>query len=310
MSSEIKKPYELDTNQPISCMIYGQPGCGKTSLAISSEKPFVLDFDRGMRRLSGQFHCDSLQIEKYQDVIKFLANGDISEYQTIVVDTFGKMIDSMLNYVCEENTKLRQYDGTPSQKAFGAVKVLASSFVSQLFSKNKNIIFIAHEKEEKDDDSTTKRPKAAGQSIYELIQDLDLLGYMEMHGEQRTVSFSPTHKFYAKNSFRLDPVIKIPDNSNGNDFFETHIMQAIRDKRETEKLLRLEYEKLVARHKMNIEHIQNAEDCNAAYQAMKEDRKIWDSETRWKRALKIRTDSLNIVFNPSLGVFEDVISNA
>lgn len=33
-------------------VIYGQPGVGKTSLAFTAENPVLLDFDRGVERVS------------------------------------------------------------------------------------------------------------------------------------------------------------------------------------------------------------------------------------------------------------------
>ena len=43
----IKKPNELTVKNALSALIYGQPGMGKTTLALSSPQPLLLDFDGG-----------------------------------------------------------------------------------------------------------------------------------------------------------------------------------------------------------------------------------------------------------------------
>lgn len=39
----IKKPNELQVKKTLSALIYGQPGMGKTTLALSSPHPLLLD---------------------------------------------------------------------------------------------------------------------------------------------------------------------------------------------------------------------------------------------------------------------------
>ena len=295
---------ELKSDTPISCLVYGQPGCGKTSFAISSERPLLIDLDHGLHRVASKNRCPSVQVDNYKQVLEVINSNEINDFQTIVIDTFGKLIDKMGIYVCEQNPKLKQGDGTLSTKGWGAIKVQARSLIRQLFDKNKNIIFVAHEKEDKDGDDRILRPDIPGSSGKDLVQDLDLMGYMEMRGNKRTISFTPTHKFYAKNSLELPPVIEIPDNSVRNDFYAVAIVDAVRKNRERENQVRLEYDKLIAKHALNIDMINGVEDFNIAYNAMKEDPTIWDSTLRWKKALKDKADAMNIKFNSTKGVFE------
>ena len=48
----IKKPNELTVKNALSALIYGQPGMGKTTLALSSPQPLLLDFDGGVHRVN------------------------------------------------------------------------------------------------------------------------------------------------------------------------------------------------------------------------------------------------------------------
>ncbi len=90
----IKKPNELtQTKIKLKGLIYGEPGIGKTSVALSAPKPLLIDFDNGLRRVAKQYQTDSVQIESYQNLLDILEKEDISNYETIVIDTLGKMVD-------------------------------------------------------------------------------------------------------------------------------------------------------------------------------------------------------------------------
>jgi hypothetical protein len=75
----------------------------------------------------------------------------------------------------------------------------------------KHLVFVAHEKEEKDGDQKIIRPEIGGSSAGDLIKDLDLVGYMEAKGKVRTISFDPCEKFYGKNTCGLEPLIQLPN---------------------------------------------------------------------------------------------------
>lgn len=291
------KPEELKDNKPISCLIYGQPGTGKTTLALSSDKPVLIDLDRGLYRVEKRFQCPSLQVENYQQIIDLFNSGELTPFNTIVIDTLGKLVDRMGDYVVKQNPKFKQGDGTLSMKAWGAIKVQFGSLIKQIFNMNKSVIFVAHEKEDKDGDTRFVRPDVSGSSGKDIIKELDLMGYVEMHGSKRTVSFTPTEKYYAKNALGLDPVIEIPDTSNGNTFFVSNILSAValRQKEEAEMLEQYKYLKSVIEDK--IESIDNIETLNTVYAELKNLESIWDSAMYAKHLLNEVARKLNATFD-------------
>lgn len=48
----IRKASELSIPNTIKMMIYGQAGMGKSTLALSTPKPLLLDFDNGVKRIN------------------------------------------------------------------------------------------------------------------------------------------------------------------------------------------------------------------------------------------------------------------
>ena len=99
--SLIKKQNELEIPATIKMMIYGQAGMFKTSTALSAPRPLLLDFDGGIKRVNMSFldGVGIVQIKEWQDV-KSLMSENLADYDTIVVDTVGKMLDYIISYKC------------------------------------------------------------------------------------------------------------------------------------------------------------------------------------------------------------------
>lgn len=302
--SLLTQPAELKNTQPISCMLYGQPGTGKTTLALSSDKPVLIDLDKGLHRVETRFRCPSLQVDSYQQILDLLNSDEIKPFNTIVIDTLGKLVDRMGDYVAKQNPKFKQGDGTLSMKAWGAIKVQFGSLIKQIFNMNKSVIFVAHEKEDKDGDTRFVRPDVAGSSGKDIVKELDLMGYVEMKVNKRTVSFTPSEKFYAKNSLGLPSIIEIPDISTGNTFFVDKIVKAVEEKRQQEAELLTEYESLKNVIDIKCTSIADIESLNSVYLELQSLQVIWDSQIYSKHLLKVKTDELKATFNRSTKQFE------
>lgn len=189
--SLIKKSNELVIPSTVKMMIYGQAGMGKTTVALSAPKPLLLDFDNGVKRVN-MAHLDGIdivQVSSWQDVQQVLQE-DLSAYQTIVVDTIGKMMDFIISYKCGT----RQ----PQIKDWGGINAEFSWMTRTLSSLNKNVVFVAHRDTRKEGDDTVFIPALREKSYNSIVTELDLLGYLEMRNEngvqKRTITFDPTSR--------------------------------------------------------------------------------------------------------------------
>lgn len=302
--SLLTQPSELKHNQPISCLIYGQPGTGKTTLALSADKPVLIDLDRGLYRVEKRFQCPSLQVENYQQILDLLKSGELAPFNTIVIDTLGKLVDRMGDYVARQNPKFKQGDGTLSMKAWGAIKVQFTALVKQIFNSNKSVIFVAHEKEDKDGDIRFVRPDVSGSSGKDIVKELDLMGYMEMKGNKRTVSFTPNEKYYAKNALNLPPVIEVPDTTSGNTFFRDKIVAAVAEKRRQEAELLADYESLKNVIETKVGEIKDITGLNEVYGEIRGLQVIWDSQIFANKMLKEKAVELKAKYSKETGKFE------
>jgi len=300
----LTQPKDLQTTQPIACLIYGQPGAGKTTLALSGDNPVLIDLDKGLHRVETRFRCPSLQVNNYKQILDLLNSDEIKPFNTIVIDTLGKLIDRIGEYLATNNPKLRQSDGTLSMKAWGSIKIQFSALIKQIFNLNKSVIFVAHEKEDKDGDVRFVRPDVSGSSGKDIVKELDLMGYVEMKGNKRTISFTPTEKFYAKNSLGLPPVMEIPDTKAGNTFFTEKIIRAISEKRQADAELLADYEHQKEVIDKAITRAKDVASLNEVYEALKNLPEIWDTRIYWRSKLNEVVKKLGATFNKDTETFE------
>lgn len=306
----IKKPYELKVKKTLSVLVYGQPGMGKTTLALSVPHPLLLDFDGGVHRVNAAHRVDTVQIEKWEDVEEVLQSPEIAEYQSIVIDTAGKMLSFMDKYIMQGNQKMRKADGTLSLQGYGVRKNMFIAFVNQVSLMGKSVIFVAHEKEEKNGDEKQIRPEIGGSSAGDLIKELDLVGYMEAIGKRRTISFNPCEKFYGKNTCNLPERMDIPTIINeqgmavGSNDFMTKIIEAYSSYQEKQTELSSEYEQLMDVIKAKIEVVNNADTANEVAGELAGMQHIFDSKLQAGMLLNQRCKELGLKFNRAAKTYE------
>jgi phage nucleotide-binding protein len=264
--SLIKKSNELVIPTTVKMMIYGQAGMGKTTVALSAPKPLLLDFDNGVKRVN-MAHLDGIdivQVTSWQDVQQVLQE-DLSVYQTIVVDTIGKMMDFIISYKCGT----RQ----PQIRDWGGINAEFSWLTRTLSSLNKNVVFVAHRDTRKEGDDTVFIPALREKSYNSIVTELDLLGYLEMRNEngvqKRTITFDPTSRNDGKNTCNLPGLMQVPTilDRNGsptakNDFITMQVIRPYLNMLQVKKEEAAKYDKVVEEIRDQIEMITDALSAN------------------------------------------------
>lgn len=206
----IKSTETISVDHPVF-LIFGQPGIGKTSLAYSTKDPLLLDYDQGAHRAANR--RDTLQIGAWADVVELMTHPDaLTPYATIIPDTVGRCLDVMTADIIRETPKLGP-NGNLSQQGWGVLKNRFRTWTSSLRALGKDVLLVAHDKEDKDGDTRIVRPDIVGGSYGEVMKIADFVGYCYMAGKDRVLDFNPTDRWVGKNPagwapFKIHPVGK------------------------------------------------------------------------------------------------------
>lgn len=299
--SLIKKSNELTIPSTVKMMIYGQAGMGKSTLALSAPKPLLLDFDNGVKRVNMAHleNVDIVQITQWQDVQQVLQE-DLSCYQTIVVDTIGKMMDFIIIYKCGT----RQ----PQIRDWGGINAEFSWLARTLSSLNKNVVFVAHRDTRKEGDDTVFIPALREKSYNSIVTELDLLGYLEMRNEngsqKRTITFDPTSRNDGKNTCNLPGLMNVPnivDRSGKptakNDFITAQVIRPYLDMLQVKKEEAAKYDRVIAEIKENIEFITDARSANEFVSQIDKFEHVGSSKEMAAKMIRDKAKSLNLRLN-------------
>ena len=266
--SLIKKKEEIELPKTIVGCITGVCGIGKTTLALSAPKPLLLDTDNGIHRVQSEYRVDCVQVKSYEDILEVLEE-DLSDYETIVIDTLGELVNFMLKYFADKDKSLITRGGTYNIKIWGFIKQEFQNLELKLQLLNKHLIFVSHVKEDKDGENKVYRMDVAGSTSETVTKILDFLGFCEVLGKTRSISFTPSARFYAKNSIGLNDYLEIPQLKTGdkNDFLTKEVIEPTIAKRKQEsEALKINEEKLQQGRYL----IEQATEPNAVLTAFKE----------------------------------------
>lgn len=268
----------------IRILIAGFPGIGKTTLALSAPKPLYIDVDLSAERINREIlnlAAGVTQPRDYEELRRDLGMGcsameletvkaSLADYQTIVVDTGGKLLNIMGNYGKKINPKYGQTDGSLSLKGYGWLGKEFQRFLDHIiYELDKHFVIVFHTIEEKDGEATKLRIKAEGSSKNSVWEVMDLGGFVEMQGKSRTIGFSNCERYFAKGTRGIHGVMQIPELTPGqpNDFLtKLFAMYNSISEKETEQAAadKEAYEAAMEAGKTLIDAITDADSANEA----------------------------------------------
>lgn len=308
-------------NKKIRLLIAGFPGIGKTTLALSAPKPLYIDVDLSAERINRDIlnlAAGVTQPRDYEELRRDLGMGcsdmelqavknNLAAYETIVVDTGGKLLNIMGNYGRKIDMKYSRKDGSLSLQGYGWLGKEFQRFLDHIiYELDKHIVIVFHTVEDKDGDDTKLRIKAEGSSKNAVWEVMDLGGFVEMRGDKRTIGFSNCERYFAKGTRGIHGVIPIPELTPGtpNDFLTklfTKYNAISEEEGEKAAIDKEAYDAAMEAGKAIIDAITDAASANEAMPGFKSIPHALTSEkelgTLWNKKIK------------KLGLFYDKVAN-
>ena len=209
----IRNPNEIQEGaKKIRMLIAGYPGIGKSTLALSAPNPLHIDVDFGIDRIEPRYRKPYIQPKSYDEILEDLTPLNVKDFDTLVFDTGGKLISLMSQWAIKKDVKYGQRDGSLSLKGYGFIGREFQRLMDYCFYElDKHIVVVFHAIEEKDGDNTRLRIKVEGQTKNNVWEPMDLGGFVEIQGNNRTIGFSNCERYFAKGTRGIHGVWQVPE---------------------------------------------------------------------------------------------------
>jgi len=165
---------------PVSILVYGMGGVGKTTFVSTAPKPILADCENGAKffGLRG-ISLDKVNIESWEDIRTFASIiSKNKDYETVAIDPIGKLMDKLITETKKQGSRQYVAGNNLTMAGWGYVKEKMREVLDFFISSGKNVILIAHVEEKTDTDSLIRRPKIATKIAEEVINMVDVTAWM------------------------------------------------------------------------------------------------------------------------------------
>jgi len=309
----IQEGYKLDfSKQTFGVILYGAPGVGKTTLAMSDGNngadTLLIDLEHGVGRTNPlhRMNCHILSASTYEEVLKDLDTPEARAVKTIVIDTAGSLVEYLKDWAMRTKPGAKTQRGDwNGLKGFGFVKAELDSFVNRIkVVMNKNIVFIFHADEKVDrDGNPIQRLRCEGSFRNTVWTGIDFGCLIQMQGGKRYANFSPDDDNPAKGCHGIEGKIEIPklDESTKNDFLQRLFDTARKNMQEENAAVaeRIElYTKIITDVKDMVQGVTDADSANAMLNAIGAMEHVLTSKKECGKILNDKAKSIGLRFDP------------
>ncbi len=193
------------TQKPsIAMVVYGMGGVGKTTFTATAPKPLIVDCENGAKYFGLRgINVDVAKVTVWEDLSGIFDIAKSGEYETIVIDPIGELMEKLMRYMKAKGGKNIQADGSPTMAGWGWLKDTMRSTIKIIRDSGVHLILVAHVEEKEDEGRIIKRPKLMTKLSEELVAMVDIVGYMTVvqdeGAEKRIIMIdAASDKFEAK----------------------------------------------------------------------------------------------------------------
>ena len=302
----VKRPAELDfRNKKFMVIISGQPGLGKTTLALSAPKPFLFDTDNGIVRVKAEHRCVTSTASSYEELLEDMDSDDYKAAETGVIDTGGTLVQLMKEWARKQDAKAAK-DG---RAMYGVIKTEFDRLCWQIRNQHgKHLVVVFHTTEQAKGDTIKTRLSCEGSAKDIVWTPADFGGHMLMMGTRRMIGFTPTDEYFAKGCFGVSGLMAVPELKAGqantflSDLFRTaqaninEEMKGYAEEREA-------YERAMEHGRTLISAVSGAEDATAAKESLACMEHALTSKTELGKLFKARVRELGLKWNEEAGQY-------
>jgi len=263
---DIKIPTKEDAKVgPITVIIAGNAGSGKTSIGNTASNPLHINADNeGWKRsLVLVPKLDVIEWQHAAGIIDPKNTEKLEGFDTIVVDTIGRLIEVLCINVARR-PKCGQRDKiTLTQLGWGVVRRVMIQWLNHIrYSMGKNIVLLSHTRV---DDEKNILLDVPGGSNSEILKSADFIGmlYNSKETGKFVLDFSRTAFFPGKNAGNIPPT-NIP-NLKKSPFFLSHLLEEMKQNVSQQVYENLSTTSVLASYREIINAAKSATDLNQIF---------------------------------------------
>lgn len=204
MGVTIVKKEEPRKIERVKITLYGDAGLGKTTLAMTSKNPLLLDFDLDHGSNRSALKADSFFIDDWKD-LKNLTRNDYQGYDTIILDTVGWAVTKLAYDILEQYPSLKNNaTGWFIPEGWTALRNRWLRFLNGILRLNKDVVMLAHAEEKQSKKETVIRIDSLGSAKNIIYQSSDQMGYLTKRNNKTVIDWAASSSNYGKNSAELE----------------------------------------------------------------------------------------------------------
>jgi len=254
-------------------------------------------------RLRAANRRDTLEINAWADMVELMeTRGALDPYKTIVADTVGRCLDAITADIADNDPK-KAPGGNLSQQGWGVLKSRFRQHVAALRALGKDLLLVAHDKEDKDGDTRIVRPEVVGGSYGEVMKTADFVGYLYMSGKDRVLDFNPTDRWIGKNPGGWAP-FKVPPIGKATEFM-ARLYDLGREALGNISEANAAFARQVDEWRTAIEAFGNATDCNRGLSELVKAKPDVIVEQQVKKLLADRSKVIGVKYDTAKRAFVD-----
>lgn len=163
----------------VKSLAYGDPGTGKTPIAVTAPRPILLLCEPGARSLRFADNVPAHEAYGIKEISEFFAwwfsSREVDNFDTLCIDSVSQMAEIVLTVELSRNK-----DG---RKAYGEMSRTIMEYMNKLyFQKQKHLYLICKQTRIEENGGLKRRPYFPGQDLNVKIPHLfDLIMHLGMH---------------------------------------------------------------------------------------------------------------------------------
>lgn len=304
----IVAPEKMDfSNKNIIMIMYGLPGTGKTTLALSAPDVLLIDTDEGMCRIKNEHRKDASICKTYEEILADVKEAK-GKYKTIVIDTAGALIDMLKDWAMRTEPSANKKNGGFSLQGYGVIKQEFLRFSNEL-RKDFNVVYVFHASMQKNNEDIFYSLIADGSTKELVWQPADIGAFCFIQNGKRYLGFTPTEQYSAKSAYGIKGIIEVPELADGepNDFlfklFGT-IRKNLGKQKVDNEATNKAYEEIMTVGKTLIDSVNNPETANECIETLKGLKHTSTTEKELNSLFKTKVKELGLTFNKTEKRFE------